>query len=227
MVYYAGLGKVIRFRWTHTGNRDEGPLLARMGPRGRFNTAPSSSQSTCGRVQFSMGRFDGIERQPATTFLRGNDMPAHATYTMLPSNTQSAAVDAGPSELFDFLADPRNLPRWAVGFCRAIRSDGDRWVATTPQGEVSIRYVTNRDSGTIDFHISPAPAVEFTAFSRVLPNGDGAEYVFTQYQLPGMSADLFAGQIAALAEELHVVQSIMRARAACGAADQGGEGRDE
>lgn len=154
-------------------------------------------------------------------------MSAHTSHTLLPSNTQSAAVDSAPSELFDFLAEPRNLPRWAVGFCRAIRSDGDRWVASTSQGDVSIRFVTNRDFGTIDFHISPAPAVEFAAFSRVLPNGAGAEYVFTQYQLPGMSADLFAGQIAALAEELHVLQSIMRARAACGAGAPGSRGTDE
>lgn len=37
------------------------------------------------------------------------------------SNTQSVSLSERPAEVFAFLADPLNLPRWAVGFCRAIR----------------------------------------------------------------------------------------------------------
>ena len=37
------------------------------------------------------------------------------------SVTQSVTVHAGPDALFDFLAEPRNLPKWAIGFCRDIR----------------------------------------------------------------------------------------------------------
>jgi uncharacterized membrane protein len=134
------------------------------------------------------------------------------------SNTQAVTIDASADELFDFLADPENLPRWAVGFCRSIRRDTDRWVVATAQGEVAIRYVTDRALGVIDFLLSPAPGVEAAAFSRVIPNGGGAEYVFTQFQAPGVPDEVFAGQVAALTEELHILQRLVRARAACPAA---------
>src|SRR5205807_1227287 len=91
------------------------------------------------------------------------------------SNTEHVTINTDHRHLFTFLADPGNLPKWAVGFCRAIRRDGDRWMVQTLQGEVAVRYVTQPDLGIIDFYISLAPETEVTAFSRVLPNGDGSE----------------------------------------------------
>jgi hypothetical protein len=102
-----------------------------------------------------------------------------------------------------------------VGFCRGIRQEGDRWLVRTAQGEVGIRYVTDRELGVIDFYIAPAPGVELAAYSRVLPCGKDAEYVFTQFQHPGMPDEVFASQVAALTDELHILQRLIRARAAC------------
>jgi hypothetical protein len=144
-------------------------------------------------------------------------MRIHPNATVTRSDTQAIEIEAGPADLFDFLADPENLPRWAVGFCRGIRRDGGQWLVMTAEGEVGIRYVTDRQLGVIDFYISPAPGVELAAYSRVLPNGDGAEYVFTQFQSPGMPDGVFAGQVAALTEELRILQGLIRARAACSA----------
>lgn len=51
------------------------------------------------------------------------------------SNTQRISLSGQSAEVFAFLADPLNLPRWAVGFCRSIRRDGeDRWMVETPSG---------------------------------------------------------------------------------------------
>jgi hypothetical protein len=138
-----------------------------------------------------------------------------AAGTTLRSDTQAVSIDGPAEEVFDFVADPENLPKWAVGFCHAIRRDGDRWLARTAQGEVGIRYVTDRRLGVVDFYLSPAPGVEAAAFSRVLPSGSGAEYVFTQFQSPGVADEVFAGQVASLAEELRVLQALVRARATC------------
>jgi len=131
------------------------------------------------------------------------------------SDTQSVTIEAHAGHVFEFLADPENLPRWAVGFCRSIRRDGERWIAQTTQGDVGIRYITDRTLGVIDFCISPAPGVEGVAHSRVVPNGAGAEYVFTQFQAPGMPDHVFEANVAALKEELVVLKALMRARAVC------------
>jgi uncharacterized protein YndB with AHSA1/START domain len=132
------------------------------------------------------------------------------------SDTRSIAIDAPREHVFAFVADPENLPRWAVGFCRSIRRDeAGRWIVSTGQGELPVRYETNEQAGTVDFHLTTAPDTELAAFSRVVANGDGAEYVFTQFQHPGMSDDAFEAQVRALGEELHVLRGLLHARAAC------------
>ena len=142
-------------------------------------------------------------------------MHTHTPGLTLRSDTRAVSIDGPAAQVFDFVADPENLPKWAVGFCHAIRRDGDRWFVRTAQGEIAIRYVTDRALGVVDFYLSPAPGVEAAAFSRVLPNGGGAEYVFTQFQGAGVPDEVFAGQVAALAQELRVLQALVRARAAC------------
>src|SRR5918995_4484038 len=133
-------------------------------------------------------------------------MPMHA-------DTQTITLPVGFEEAFAFLAQPENLPRWAVGFARSIRREGDDWIVQTAQGEVPIRVVSDAMRGTIDFHMRVAPGLEAVAYSRVVPNDSGAEYVFTQIQMPGMTDEVFAAQRAALAEELAILPVLFRAQA--------------
>jgi hypothetical protein len=131
------------------------------------------------------------------------------------SDTKSVTIPASPPAAFAFLAEPENLPRWAVGFARDIRRDGETWLVTTGQGEVPIRFEVDEGRGVIDFHLTPAPGVEAVAYSRLVPNGEGVEYVFTQFQTPGMPDEVFSGQVRALAEELAILPALFRARVAC------------
>jgi hypothetical protein len=118
--------------------------------------------------------------------------------------------------VFSIVADPQNLPLWAVGFCRSIRrGDAHQWVVTTASGEIPIRFETNESAGTIDFRFSPGTGIEVAAFSRVVPNGHGSEYIFTQFQFDGMPNDLFDSQVRALVEELQVLRGLVHARSAC------------
>jgi hypothetical protein len=131
------------------------------------------------------------------------------------ADTQAITVAASRDDVVAFLADPENLPRWAVGFARGIRREGESWIVQTAQGEMPIRIVADAALGTIDFHMTVAPEIEAVAYSRVLPNGAGVEYIFTQFQLPGMPDEVFAGQRQALAEELAILPILFRAHAAC------------
>jgi hypothetical protein len=131
------------------------------------------------------------------------------------ADTQTTTLSVSAEEVFAFLAQPENLPRWAVGFARSIRREGDDWMVQTAQGEMPIRVVADAARGTIDFHMRVAPEHEAIAYSRVIPNDSGAEYVFTQFQLPSMTDDVFAAQRAALAEELAILPILFRAQLAC------------
>jgi hypothetical protein len=142
------------------------------------------------------------------------------TMQTMRSDTKAVTIPASYEAVFAFLTNPENLPRWAVGFARAIRRDGETWLVTTNQGELPIRYVVDADRGVIDYHLEPAPGAEAVAYSRLVPNGDGVEYVFTQFQAPGMPDEVFVGQVAALAEELAILPALFRAQAACGPPDE-------
>jgi hypothetical protein len=140
-----------------------------------------------------------------------------STSTVLRSDTRTVTIDAAPDHVIAFVAEAGNLPAWAVGFCRAIRpaEEPGTWIVTTAQGEMPIRFVANEQLGTIDFYFTPAPGAEAVAFSRVVPNGTGAEYIFTQFQPTGMPDEVFDAQVHALAEELQVLRALIHARGAC------------
>jgi Polyketide cyclase / dehydrase and lipid transport len=129
------------------------------------------------------------------------------------SNTQTVSIDSPADRAFAFVADPSNLPRWAIGFAKdvnQVKQGGDLgYVVTTGQGEVPLRVATDARLGVVDFHMTVADGADAVARSRVLPRGDGAEYVFTQFQAPGMADAVFEGQVAALGHELVALKALL------------------
>jgi hypothetical protein len=126
------------------------------------------------------------------------------------ADTKSVAIQASRQKVVDFLANPENLPRWAIGFARAVRREADRWVVTTQGGgDIGVRVAADAALGVVDFYMSPAPGIEGLAASRVIPSGNGVEYVFTQFQAPGMTDDMFAKSVDAVTHELNVLKSVL------------------
>lgn len=124
------------------------------------------------------------------------------------ADTKTISIEADPRKIVHFLADPRNLPRWAVGFAKGIREEGGRWLVQTGAGEMVVRIVSDEATGVVDFWMSPAPGVEVLAASRVMPRGSGSEYSFTQFQAPGMPDDVFQKNVKAVEHELTVLKAI-------------------
>jgi hypothetical protein len=125
------------------------------------------------------------------------------------SDTQTVTIDVAPEHVVGFVGQAENLPRWAIGFAKEVRRDGDRWIVTTGQGEVPITIAVDEAVGTVDFHMQPAPGVEAAAFSRVVPNGYGAEFLFTQFQGPGIDDDTFELLVAAAVHELIALKALL------------------
>lgn len=125
------------------------------------------------------------------------------------SDTQTVTIDAAPKDVVAFVGQVDNLPRWAIGFAKAVRRDANRWIVTSGQGEVAIAIEVDETVGTVDFHVEPVPGVQAVAFARVIPNGDGAEFVFTQFQQPGVDDDTFDQLVAALGHELVTLKALL------------------
>jgi hypothetical protein len=129
------------------------------------------------------------------------------------TSTDSVRIEARPEDVFAFVADPRRLPVWAIGFAKAIREEASGWIVTVGSGaEVPIRVDSDPGRGTVDFFLASGEGTDVPAMTRVMANGDGAEYVFTMFQPPGMPDEAFAGQVAELRRELVVLKAHLESR---------------
>jgi hypothetical protein len=93
-------------------------------------------------------------------------------------DVQSIAIAAAPDRVFDFLADPANLPRWAEAFKRA---DAHSARMETPEGvvDIALRTDVRADAGTVDWTMQFPDGAIANAYSRVTPDGkDGSIYSF-------------------------------------------------
>ena len=125
------------------------------------------------------------------------------------SDTQSITINASPAKLFDFLTNPENMARWASGLCQSVTKDGDQWLLESKMGQLKLRIVSNKDCGTIDYHITPPLPIKIIAYTRIIPNGQGCEFLFTQFQLPLLPASFFEKQKDSLKKELTTLKDIM------------------
>src|SRR5262245_10247408 len=91
------------------------------------------------------------------------------------SDTQTVTIAADPLDVLDFVRQPENRPRWAIGFAKQVSHGENGWTVVTGQGPVGLAIEVDDVARTVDFCMQPAPSVEAKAFSRILSNGEEAE----------------------------------------------------
>jgi len=95
----------------------------------------------------------------------------------------SQVVARPPDEVYEFVVRPENLPRWAAGLASSeLTRDGDRFVAESPMGRVTVRFAPPNDFGVLDHDVTLPSGATVNNPLRVLPHPDGAELVFTLRQ---------------------------------------------
>jgi uncharacterized protein YndB with AHSA1/START domain len=121
------------------------------------------------------------------------------------TESRSITIAAPPATVFGYVADPRNLPVWAPAFASAVRPDGKRWIVTGDAGEFPILVRASEEHGTVD--LVSAVDRDQGAFTRVLPNDDGAEYQFTLFFPDGTDEAIVAAQMTTVEQELQAVRA--------------------
>jgi hypothetical protein len=118
--------------------------------------------------------------------------------------------------VYEFAADPANLPRWAAGLCRTIRQEGEGWVIDTPDGPVGLRFAETNPYGVLDHCVSPAPGVDIHVPMRVVAHEGGSVVMLTLFRLPGMSDAEFAKDEAMVRKDLQALKTVLEALPAKG-----------
>lgn len=126
---------------------------------------------------------------------------------MLTNLTVGTSIGAAPDIVLSFVADPRNLPRWAPTFAQHVRRDGDHWLVESNGGQVLLHVRVSFGLGTVDFLAADAPRDRpVGAYSRVVRNNGGSEYLFTRFLAPELSDEEFARERTVLLRELAIVR---------------------
>jgi hypothetical protein len=112
--------------------------------------------------------------------------------------------------VYEYVSDPRNLPRWAAGLAQSeVGMRGDDLVVSSPMGEVTVRFVPRNDHGVLDHDVTLPSGTVVTNPLRVLAHPDGSEVVFTVRQIE-LSDDEFDRDCAMVAEDLARLREIFR-----------------
>jgi hypothetical protein len=123
------------------------------------------------------------------------------------SETVTTVLDAPREEVFEWMSDVRNLPRWANEFARELLRDGDRWKVRNGLGEFFFEIRADSETGVIDMYAGPEPdqLAVFPTRAVALPGGRTA-YSFTMFQAPEMPDELFESQHASLQREFRNIE---------------------
>lgn len=105
-----------------------------------------------------------------------------------PAKQISVSINRPVSDVYQFAANPENLPKWAAGLAQSsLRRFGDSWIAESPMGQVTIKFAPENQLGVMDHEVMlPSGEVNHNPF-RVVRNGNGSEVIFTLYHLPRLS----------------------------------------
>lgn len=115
-----------------------------------------------------------------------------------------------PDDVYEFASKPENLPRWAAGLASSeVKRDGDVWVAEAPFGNVKIKFAEKNRFGIMDHDVELDSGVVVHNPMRVVPKGDGSEFIFTLLRQPGMSEEQFAADARVVETDLRRLKELL------------------
>ncbi|WP_300426898.1 SRPBCC family protein [uncultured Thalassolituus sp.] len=122
----------------------------------------------------------------------------------------SIYIGCHPEDVYEFASKPDNLPLWATGLATSVvKRDGNVWVAEAPFGKVKIKFSERNVFGVMDHDVELDSGVVVHNPMRVVPNGDGSEFIFTLLRQPGISEEHFAQDKNAVEKDLKKLKEIL------------------
>ncbi len=135
---------------------------------------------------------------------------------MPPSRTVTVTIGCPPGRVYDFVAAPANLPRWAAGLGTSVSQVEGRWVVQTSSGPLGIRFVDRNALGVLDHYVTLESGEEILVPMRVVANGTGSEVMVTVFRLPGTSAQQFAEDVTLVERDLKTLKRTLEERGSDG-----------
>lgn len=133
------------------------------------------------------------------------------SHSTLPVRHLTISIAADPREVYAYASDPANLPEWAAGLSGGIEHRGGEWIVDSPMGRAAVEFAEANDHGILDHLVILESGERVLNPVRVLRNGEGAEVVFTLFQLPGVDAEAFKADAVAVEKDLATLKGLLEA----------------
>ena len=129
----------------------------------------------------------------------------------LPTRLLHVTIERSVKDVYRFVANPENLPKWASGLGKGIRLIDGLWFADTPQGQLEVRFAPANDLGVLDHEVVLASGASVVIPMRAVANGDGCELTFTLFRQPEMSDEKFNEDTAWVTRDLEALKTLLEA----------------
>ena len=115
------------------------------------------------------------------------------------------------SEVYEFLADPMNITRWAsVPDSRIEPLGGNDWSVELPSGRTVIRFSPRNPFGVLDYQIfQPGEEPTFTIPVRVIRNGEGTDFHLVVFVREGMTEEQFRSEVEWTESDLQRLKTLL------------------
>jgi hypothetical protein len=98
---------------------------------------------------------------------------------MSESQHLSIYIERPAAEVYAYVMNPENLPKWAAGLIGAIQNRDGHWIAQSPMGEIEVIFVPENPYFVADHNVRLSDGTTFNNPMRVIAHGTGCEVVFT------------------------------------------------
>lgn len=125
--------------------------------------------------------------------------------------TKSVTIDRPADEIYAFLADLNNWPKWAIiNVLSAEPGDESGWwkITIAGQGQGEIRLHAHAATRVLD-HDYRDSDFSATVPARVIPNGRGADFMMTFAQPEGLEDDAFDELLTQFEVEFETLKKIL------------------
>jgi len=128
------------------------------------------------------------------------------------ARTLSVSIARPVRVVYDYLAEPRNLPAWTMALGPSFREIApNRWIAETPMmetGPITIGFSPRNRFGILDYEFAYADrAMTFPV--RVVANGEGSEVIATLFAMPDASEERIVSEAEWVMTDLLTLKTLL------------------
>lgn len=133
---------------------------------------------------------------------------------MLPARTYSVSIKRNWRDLYEEIWHPQIFPQWAAGLSESdLHQEGERWIATGAEGQISILFTPHNSLGVMDHIVRMDDMPDIQVPLRIVENEEGAEIMLTLFRQPDMTDERFSSDAKLIMRDLRALKTMAERKA--------------